>query len=460
MYKVNFKEHQSHIHFIGIGGISMSGLARILLMQGFTISGSDLSETPLCEELKALGATIFYGQVASNIIPGIDCVVYTAAISQDNEEYLEAKRQGLHMLGRSALLGQIMDNYKMPIAVAGTHGKTTTTSMVSTLLLAGGLDPTISVGGILPAIGGNLRIGQSDIFVTEDCEYTNSFLDFRPKVSIILNIEEDHMDFFKGIEEIYDSFHRFARELPPDGHLIINGDIPDYEKVTYDLPCQVTTYGFQTDLDYSAQAIAYDEKGLASFDFYKKGVFQTRIQLSVTGEHNVSNALSVIALGEILALDLSQIQTGLVNFDGTKRRFEYKGSYQGVHVIDDYAHHPTEIKATLQAAKHYQSQALWLVFQPHTFTRTKAFFKDFVEALSPVDHLILTDIYAAREKNTLGISSEDLYKEILKTGCDAYYIADFENVRDFLQKNCASGDLLITMGAGDVVNIGENLLNS
>lgn len=457
MYKIDFSK-PIHIHFIGIGGISMSGLARILLQNGFTISGSDREKSPLTQQLEECGAQIFYGQKASNIIEGIDCVVYTAAISRDNAELIEAVAQKIPMLTRAELLGQLMKNYETPIAVSGTHGKTTTTSMISHILLEGDLDPTISVGGILKTIGGNIRVGNSGTFITEACEYTNSFLNFFPKIGVILNIEEDHLDFFKDLEDIRHSFHQFTALLPSDGTLVINGDITDYPEIYKGLDCNVITYGSSSDFDYSAANIRHDEKGLVSFDLVKYGEITERIQLSVTGDHNVSNALASIATAELLNLSMETIKKGLFSFCGTDRRFEYKGTFNGVTIIDDYAHHPTEILATLKAAKHYPHKSLWCIFQPHTYTRTKAFFHEFAEALSHTDHLILADIFAARETDTLGISSKDLAKEIQGLGTDTHYFPSFSEIEDFVKAHCAPGDLLITMGAGNVVNIGENLL--
>ena len=457
MYKIDVSK-PIHIHFIGIGGISMSGLARILLQNGFTISGSDREKSPLTQQLEEYGAQIFYGQKASNIIEGIDCVVYTAAISRDNAELIEAVAQKIPMLTRAELLGQLMKNYETPIAVSGTHGKTTTTSMISHILLEGDLDPTISVGGILKAIGGNIRVGNSGTFITEACEYTNSFLNFFPKIGVILNIEEDHLDFFKDLEDIRHSFHQFTALLPSDGTLIINGEITDYPEIYKGLDCNVITYGSSPDFDYSADNIQHDEKGLVSFDLVKYGEITERIRLSVTGDHNVSNALASIAAAELLGLSIETIKKGLFSFCGTDRRFEYKGTFNGVTVIDDYAHHPTEIVATLKAAKHYPHKSLWCIFQPHTYTRTKAFFHEFAEALSHTDHLILADIFAARETDTLGISSKDLAREVQMLGTDTHYFPSFSEIEDFVKTHCAPGDLLITMGAGNVVNIGESLL--
>ena len=457
MYRIDFHK-PIHIHFIGIGGISMSGLAEILLKEGFAVSGSDSKESPLTKKLESAGARIIYGQKAENITTDIDCVVYTAAISKTNPELIEAVAKKIPMLTRAELLGQLMKNYSTPIAVSGTHGKTTTTSMISHILLEGNLDPTISVGGILKAIGGNIRVGNSETFITEACEYTNSFLHFFPKISVILNIEADHLDFFKDLEDIRHSFRQFAGLLPEDGTLVINGEIADYEEIYQGLSCNVVTYGPDSSLDYSACNIAYDEKGHVSFDLLKYGRDAGRIALSVTGNHNVSNALSAIAVAELLDIPMDIIRKGLLSFTGTDRRFEYKGEFEGVTVIDDYAHHPTEIEATLKAARHYPHAKIWCVFQPHTYTRTKAFFHEFAEALSHADHLVLADIYAARETDTLGISSADLAQEVEKLGTDTHYFPSFGEIETFLKKNCRPGDLLITMGAGDVVSIGEDIL--
>ena len=459
MYKIDFN-HPCHVHFIGIGGISMSGLAEILMKEGFTVSGSDNKESSLTDHLTDKGAVIFYGQKASNIIDGINVVVYTAAIHEDNEEFMEAKRQGLPMLSRAELLGQLMTNYDTPIAVSGTHGKTTTTSMLSHIFLAGDMDPTISVGGILKAIHGNIRVGSSGLFVTEACEYTNSFLHFFPKISVILNIDADHLDFFKDLDDIRHSFRLFAELLPEDGTLVINGDIENLSYITDGLACRVVTFGREASLDYSASDIQYDEQGNASFDLIRHGIPSGHVTLSVGGEHNVYNALSAIAVADLLGASAETIQEGLLSFHGTDRRFEYKGEFNGITVIDDYAHHPTEIEATLKSAAHYPHRELWCIFQPHTYTRTKALFDEFAQALSHTDHLILADIYAARETDTLGISSEQLARAAASYGCDAIYLPSFDEIEKYVRDHCQSGDLLITMGAGDVVNIGEDLLKA
>lgn len=457
MYEIDFKQ-PIHIHFIGIGGISMSGLAEVLLEEGFTITGSDAHESPLTKKLEQQGARIYYGQRASNIEDSTDLVVYTAAIHPDNPEYACCVEKNLPMLTRAELLGQIMRNYETPIAISGTHGKTTTTSMVSHILLAADNDPTISVGGILPAIGGNIRVGKSQTFVTEACEYTNSFLSFFPKISIILNIDADHLDFFKDLDDIRHSFRLFTEKLPADGTLIINSDTPEYETIIADLPCEIVTYGLNTPADYTASDIRFDEFGNGSFECYRKGQFVGNFSLKVPGIHNISNALATIALGMKMGLNAATIQRGLSEFHGTDRRFQFKGKIGDITIIDDYAHHPTEIKATLNTAKNYPHKTTWCVFQPHTYTRTKALMDDFAEALTLADKVILADIYAARETDNLGISSQTLQEKIQKLGGECYYFPTFDEIENFLLENCVPGDLILTMGAGDVVKIGENLL--
>ncbi|MDO4344785.1 MAG: UDP-N-acetylmuramate--L-alanine ligase [Eubacteriales bacterium] len=457
MYKIDF-QHPIRVHFIGIGGISMSGLAAILIDRGFSVSGSDRSESPLTAWLEKAGASIFYGQRASNISPDIDLVVYTAAIHPDNPEFAAAAAANIPMLTRAELLGQLMTNYEIPIAVAGTHGKTTTTSMISHILLAHDDDPTISVGGILPAIHGNIRVGSGKIFLTEACEYTNSFLDFFPKISIILNIDADHLDFFKDLDDIRHSFRLFAEKLPADGTLIINGAIPNVAAITEGLPCRVIYYGIHYTEGYHAENIVYDNYACASFDLMNGQKLLGRYSLKVPGSHNVDNAVAALALGHLLGIPETVLEQGLQDFTGTDRRFQYKGSIGGVTIIDDYAHHPTEIAATLRAAKNRPHETLWCVFQPHTYTRTKALMDDFAKALSLADKVVLADIYAARETDNLGISSETLMERIRSLGTEAHYFPSFDEIETFLLQKCVHGDLLITMGAGDVVKIGEKLL--
>ena len=457
-YQVDFSR-PIHVYFIGIGGISMSGLAEILLSEGFTVSGSDWNRTPLTERLERQGAAVHYGrpQKAENIEEDVELVVYTAAVHPDNPEYQETLRRQLPHLTRAQLLGQMMKNYRLPVAVSGTHGKTTTTSMIAEILIAADTDPTISVGGVLKDIGGNIRVGASELFVTEACEYTNSFLSFFPKVGIILNIEEDHLDFFRDLDEIRASFRRFAQLIPKDGLLIINGAIPRLSEITDGLSCRVATFGSSPENDYFFTDITHDDTARASFVLHFHGK-ELPVRLGVPGEHNIANAAAALALADHLDLDMERAAESLHGFTGTDRRFEYKGELHGVTIIDDYAHHPTEIEATLKAAANYPHRTLWCVFQPHTYSRTKAFFHDFARALSHADHVILADIYAARETDTLGVSSALLCQEIRNLGTDCRYFPSFEEIEKFILENCIPGDLLITMGAGNVVNIGEDLL--
>ena len=457
MYSLNFEE-PIHVHFIGIGGISMSGLAEILLEEGFTISGSDAKQSALTDSLAKKGATIYIGQKASNLSIRPALVVYTAAIREDNEEFKAAVDAGIPMLSRAELLGQIMDNYEKSIAVAGTHGKTTTTSMISQILLVAKADPTISVGGILEAIGGNIRVGGSEVFITEACEYTNSFLHFHPKYSIITSVEAEHLDFFKDIDDIRRSFHEFAGNTAHDGVLIINGQIAALDQITNNLSCSVTTYGLCENDDFYAKNITYNDHACGTYTLMHKTEDLGTVSLSVPGRHNVSNSLAAIALCLNLGLPLDVIKKGLLQFGGTKRRFEYKGTKNGITVIDDYAHHPTEVAATLTAARNYPHGRIICVFQPHTYSRTKAFLSDFARVLSMADIVVLADIYAAREKNTIGISSQDLLAELQKNGQESYYFPSFDEIEKFLSEKCINNDLLITMGAGDVYLIGEHLL--
>ena len=458
MYQIDFKKPQA-IHFIGIGGISMSGLAEILMDEGFQVSGSDAHRSELTEHLESRGAVLYYGQKAENIKDGIDAVVYTAAIHPDNPEFMEVKRRGIPMLSRADLLGQMMKNYRHAIAVSGTHGKTTTTSMITEIFLQADNDPTISVGGILNSIGGNIRVGGPEFFVTEACEYTNSFLSFYPTMAVILNIEEDHLDFFKDIHDIRNSFRLFAEKVAEGGLVIINGDIEKYQEITANVKGRVITFGHGADNDYTAENITYDEYARPSFDLLAKGDRICRLTLGVQGEHNVYNALAAVAAAVESGIPYEDIAAGLAAYTGTNRRFEKKGELNGITIIDDYAHHPQEIEATLKAARNYPHKRIWCAFQPHTYSRTKSFLEGFAESLSLADCVILADIYAARETDTLGVSSADIVKLLKEKGVEAWYLPTFPEIETFILENCIPGDLLITMGAGDIVKVGENLLS-
>lgn len=466
MYKIDFNK-PCRVHFIGIGGISMSGFAEYLHKLGFKVSGSDSHKSKITEHLRELGIEVFYGQRRGNITSDIEAVVYTAAISDDNEEFIAVNEMNIPSLNRAELIGQLMLNFKDAIAISGSHGKTTVTSMLSLIFIEGNLDPTIAVGGILEAIGGNMRMGDTDHFIAEACEYKNSFLEFNPHKGVILNIDEDHMDFFKDLANIRSSFHTFAKRIPKDGQLYINGDVPNYEEITRDLDCEVLTYGIidttynpnrLTNYDIAADNIESFNMSGHSFDLIYKGKYIDRIKLNVIGIHNISNSLPAIGLGLAAQIPIASIKSSLMNFKGAERRFQFKGTVGGVRIVDDYAHHPTEITATLTSARGYTEGTLWCVFQPHTYSRTKRHFEDFAKALALADRIVLADIYASREKDPGDISSLDLLREIKKYGKDVYYFPSFDEIESFLLENCINGDLLITMGAGDIVMVGESLL--
>lgn len=465
MYQIHF-DKPVHVHFIGIGGISMSAIAELLYQKHFTISGSDEKHSKVTTHLEEMGILVSYGQRASNLTDDIDCVVYTAAVKADNPELSAAKSKGLPVLERAELLGQLMKNYRHAIGISGSHGKTTTTSMVSMILLEAKLDPTIAVGGILDWIGGNMRLGKSDYFVAESCEYTNSFLKFYPTHEIILNIEAEHLDFFHDLEEIRHSFRLFAEKVPADGHLIVNGEIENYKELFAHLSCPTITYGISKECsatqeyDYSACAVSFNELGYGSYDCYHHDTLLGRIVLNVVGLHNVSNSLAAIALADSLGISFASIQTALASYTGTERRFEKKGVIGGITIIDDYAHHPSEIRATLTAAKQYPHHDIWCVFQPHTYSRTKIFLHEIAQELSLADHVVLADIYAARETDPGDISSQDICRELQTLQTEVHYFPCFDEIENFLLSHCVSGDLVITMGAGDIFMVGDSLLGN
>ena len=458
MYQINF-DSPVHVHFIGIGGISMSGLAEVLLQEGFTISGSDSQRSELTRHLEEKGATVFYGQTADNIKPGIDVVVYTAAIHPDNAEFAAARSAGIPMLTRAELLGEIMRNYKTAIAVAGTHGKTTTTSMISLCFMEAVKDPSIQVGAYLKQLDGNYRIGNSEHFIIEACEYVESFLKFSPKAEVILNIDNDHLDYFKTFENIKNAFIKYTKLLPSDGLLVVNGDdkncldlykYTDAKKISYSI--------LNKEADFYADNISFNDDGFPTFDVYKLGDFFENISLSVPGRHNVLNALACIALCDFYGIGKDSIKSALSKFTGAHRRFEFKGIVNGARVFDDYGHHPTEIVATANSLKNKKYNESWVVFQPHTYSRTKNLLDDFANALTNFDHVIVLDIYAARESNVFNISSQDLVDKINLLGKHALYISDFENCVSYVKENVKENDIILTLGAGTVTEIGPMLL--
>ena len=436
----------------------MSGIAKLLLANHFTVSGSDDTLSDITNELVSLGATVYHGLKADNITNDIDLAVFTGAIKPDNPEYMAVKAANIPLLSRAELLGQIISNYDFSAGISGAHGKTTTTSMLSEILLTNGSDPTISVGAIYSRIGNNFRIGSSPYFVFEACEYTNSFLSFYPKVGVILNIAADHLDFFKDLDDIRHSFRMYADNIPSDGCLVINGSIDNIDFFTKDLKARFVTFGLSPEYDYYAGDISYNSFGFGSFDLIINGEKAGHINLKQPGLHNIENALAAAAAAHVLGVSAEDIIKGLENFEGANRRFQIKGEKNGVTVVDDYAHHPEEITAALTAAKNYPHRKIWCVFQPHTYTRTKELLNEFADALSLADEVVLAKIYPARETDTLGISSDNIRLLIDKKGKSATYLPTFEEIVKFLEKNCSHGDLLITMGAGDVVNVGEMYL--
>lgn len=446
------------VHFIGIGGINMSALAEICINKGYTVTGSDMQESYLIEHLREHGAKIVIGQKKENITDDINMVIYTAAISKNNEEFQEAKNKNILMINRAAFLGQIMREYKNSIAVSGTHGKTSTTSMLSEIFNHAEKDPTILVGGNLSAIGGNVRIGSSENFITEACEYVDSFLNFNPFISIVLNIEEDHLDYFSGIEEIKASFNKFGKLLPKEGVFIINGDNENTKDIVYDVKAKIIRFGQNEKNDAIISDIKYDDDGFAMFNLKYKGVNLGTFKLSVYGLHNVYNATAAIVASIESNIEVDVIKEAIKKYRGVGRRFEIKGNFKNNMVVDDYAHHPTELKATLAAAKNLKKDKLWVIFQPHTYSRTKALFNEFSEAFYSADEVIITDIYAAREDNPGDISSKDLVERLYQKNIKSKYIPTFDEIVEYLKENIGENELIITCGAGPIYKVGESLL--
>lgn len=455
---INLKEIK-HVHCIGIGGIGLSAIADILLARKYTVTGSDMNKSDVTTRLESDGAKIFYGHDAANV-NGSDLVVYSAAISCENPELMRAKENGIPCVSRAEILGKLMENHELSIAVSGTHGKTTTTSMVSLILDAAGKDPTILVGGNLKEIGGNVKVGESQYFITEACEYVDSFLDLLPKIEIILNIDSDHLDYFKDIDHIVRSFEKFADLLPNDGMLFAYSANPFVKKVIEGRN-NVITFSLDENSDYYAKNIEFDESGRPGFVVVHAGNEICKLSLSVPGEHNVINALAAVACCHTLGVDSDIICSTLNEFSGTQRRFDIMGVMNDdITVIDDYAHHPTEIRATLSAAKNMKFNRMWCIFQPHTYTRTMALFDEFGKAFKDADVVIMAEIYAAREKNIHKISSEKLVGEIKKNypEKEVLFFDNFADIEDYVYKNAEPKDLILTVGAGDVYKIGEELL--
>lgn len=451
--------YYKRIHCLGIGGIGLSAVAEILANRGHIVSGTDIKASDVTEHLESVGIKVYYKHEAENV-DGVDAIVYSAAVSDDNPEVVRAKELGLPLLSRAEVLGMIMRDYDNSVAICGTHGKTTVTSMTSLILRNAKFKPTILVGGNLPEINGNVEIGDKNYFVTEACEYMDSFLELRPSIGVILNIDSDHLDYFKDMDHIVNSFRNFVNQVPLDGMVIAYGDNPFVKDVLKDRENKIT-YGYSEGNDYYAENIDFDENGFPEFDICSKAEKLAHIKLSVPGEHNVLNSMAAFVTAIYLKVDVETIQETLKAFSGTNRRFDLTGfTENGVKVIDDYAHHPTEIKATLAAVKNMKHRKLWVIFQPHTYTRTKALFDEFVDAFIDADALILTDIYAAREKDIYNISSYKLMNAMKSkyASKEVYYVKDFEDIANYINKFALPDDMVITMGAGDVYKVGELLV--
>lgn len=446
------------VHFIGICGISMSGLAMTLRQRGHIVTGSDVMSSGMSEELRSHGISVNLGHNVSNIPLGASLVVYTSAVKPDNPELAQALALGVPAIERAGLVGLLMNEYPRPICISGTHGKTTTTAMVSQILISASLDPTINVGGILPSIQSNYLVGCGPHFVAEACEYHDSFLHFRPHIGVVLNIEQDHLDYFKNLRHIEQSFASFVSSITPGGALIANESMPSFEYITESCNAQVIGYGAPTSR-YTSANHDFSRGGKASFELIIDGISQGRVSLRIPGEHNISNALAAIATCHTDGLALGEIIRGLEAFTGTKRRFEHKGKLPGgITLVDDYAHHPTEIRATLSAARNGLGGRVVCIFQPHTFTRTKLLMNELGQAFSHADVVGVVDIYPARELDTGEVHSRDLVAKIGEAGMQASYLASQNDVEVFVKQTCIHGDLLITMGAGDVHRFGEAML--
>jgi len=456
---LDFENIYKNVYFIGIGGVSMSSLAEILITRGVTVQGSDIKPSDITKHLESMGAQVLYDHKYENVPNNTDLVVFTAAVKADNPELISAKDKGIKTIERSDLLGSIMDLYSQSVAVSGTHGKTSTTSMLSEILLASDTDPTITVGGFLPTIGGNTQIGNSQFFLAEACEYHNSFFKFNPFVAIILNVEAEHLDFFKDLKDVETSFKSFAKNVPDEGYVVIGYDISGKEYITEGLTSHVITYGLDKNADCYAENIISSADEPNNFDIVFKGKKVGNISLHVPGKHNVLNALSAFSASIALGIEPENIIKGLGNYTGVNRRFQRKGTFNGAFVIDDYAHHPTEVVATLSAAKDLNCGKIRCIFQPHTYTRLKTLLEDFGNAFVDADEIIVADIYAAREKNNGLIHSKDLVDKLKSKGKNAQYIPSFDEIVSFVKSTSNPGDMLITMGAGDIYLVGDKLIN-
>lgn len=446
-------DKQKTAHLIGIGGVSMCSLAETLLESGHKITGSDMQNGSATKSLSKRKVKIFIGHFAENVRDA-DYIIRSAAIKDDNPEIAEARRLGIPVYSRAEGWGALMQRYKNAVCVSGTHGKTTTTSMLTHIAMAASADPTVMIGGSLPLIGGGHRVGKGDTIILEACEYCNSFLKFFPTVAVIMNVECDHIDFFKDLDDIKHSFREFALKTPADrGIVVANADDKNTMETISGIDRKIITFGIDSDADVTAQKIKFNH-GMGEFDLCCKGEKQAHIRLLVPGRHNILNALGAAAAALSIGLDPDSIERGLSSYGGVARRFEFKGQYSGAMVYDDYAHHPGELKVLFDMAQSMGYERIICAFQPHTFTRTAAFFDDFVTQLSRPDILVLADIYAAREKNTTNITSRDLAAKI----DGSYYMPDFDDMVEFLRKIARPGDLIITVGAGELDKVSARVV--
>ena len=438
-------------HLPGIGGVSMAPLAEVLHGAGMVITGSDMRESAAVEHLRSLGITVHIGHRAENLGQA-ELVIRTAAVHDDNPEIAAAHAAGVPVFERAQAWGAIMRGYKHALCISGTHGKTTTTSMCTHIIMAAGLDPTVMIGGTLPLLGAGHRVGKGDTIILESCEYCDSFLSFFPTVAVILNIEADHLDFFKDLEDVEKSFRAFADLVPEGGRIIANRDDENTMRTLAGEERPVTTFGL-AEGDIHAADLTWN-KGLPTFDVVCRDQVYAHVSLSVPGLHNVKNALAAAASAIALGVPGEAVERGLAQFRGAGRRFEHKGTYHGAEVYDDYAHHPGELKALLDTARTLGYERVICAFQPHTYSRTAALFDDFAEVLKKPDVTLLAEIFAARETNDIGISSKDLADRIP----GARYCATLPEVTDALRALARPGDLILTVGAGDIYTAGEALV--
>ena len=457
MANIDILKNYNHIHMIGIGGVSMSGIAEMLKCWGFTVTGSDASFSPIIRKLQSTGIYVRVGTDFENLEKA-DVVVYTAAVKDNDPELVRARELGIPTIERADFLGKITTCFEDTIGVSGTHGKTTTTSMVSLCFLSGNMDPSIQVGSTLNQIGGNYRVGKSDYFIIESCEYSDSFLNFHEKSTIILNIDNDHLDYFKTFDNIKKSFQKYVNHITK--YLVLNGDDENALELKNYSPAKCITFGLNENNNYYAKNIAFDDNGYSNYDLYKDGEFIDRIELSIVGKHNVLNSLGCIALCDNYGVSIDAIKKGLKNYTGAGRRFEYKGEFNNASVYDDYGHHPTEIEAVAKSILNKKYNKSWVIFEPHTYSRVKNHATDFAKSLINFDNIIITDIYAAREINEFNVSENDIIKELKKLGKECTHISNYEDIKNYLKDKVNENDLILTLGAGNVTKLSEILINN